>query len=91
MLEAMASSCFILSHDNVFNHTVLGENAVYYNNQEDVKNILNNLDALVAHHKQQYTERNLEVIRNDYSWEKLIDEHEKYFEWMLEDANMKRR
>jgi glycosyltransferase involved in cell wall biosynthesis len=91
LLEAMASSCFILSHDNVFNHTVLGENAVYYNNQEDVKNILNNLDALVAHHKQQYTERNLEVIRNDYSWEKLIDEHEKYFEWMLEDASMKRR
>ena len=40
----------------------------------------------MAEYKIQYTEHNLEVIRNNYSWEKLIDEHEKYFLWMKEDA-----
>lgn len=83
LLEAMASDCFILSHDNIFNRSVLGENAVYYCNKEQVMGILNNLDATVTQYKTQYTEHNLEVIRNEYSWEKLVDEHEKYFLWMI--------
>lgn len=86
LLEAMASDCFILSHDNIFNRSVLGENAVYYSNTEQVTEILNNLDATVAQYKKQYTERNLEVIRNEYSWEKLVDEHEKYFLWMINNS-----
>lgn len=86
LLEAMASDCFILSHDNIFNRSVLGENAVYYCNTEQVTEILNNLDSTVAQYKKQYTERNLEVIRNEYSWEKLVDEHEKYFLWMINNS-----
>ena len=86
LLEAMASDCFILSHDNIFNRSVLGENAVYYCNTEQVMGILNNLDATVAQYKKQYTERNLEVIRNEYSWGKLVDEHEKYFLWMINNS-----
>lgn len=87
LLEAMASDCFILSHDNIFNRAVLGENAVYYKCTDDVMNILNNLDSTVAQHKQAYTVANVEVIRSQYSWEKLVDEHERYFQWMLEDAS----
>lgn len=34
--------------------------------------------------KIQYTANNIEVIRNEYSWEHLVDEHEKYFQWLLE-------
>ena len=86
LLEAMASDCFILSHDNIFNRSVLGENAVYYCNTEQVMEILNNLDATVAQYKKQYTERNLEIIRKEYSWEKLVYEHEKYFLWMLDNS-----
>ena len=86
LLEAMASDCFILSHDNIFNRSVLGDNAVYYSNTEQVVEILNNLDATVAQYKKLYTERNLEVIRNEYSWEKLVDEHEKYFMWMMNNS-----
>ena len=86
LLEAMASDCFILSHDNIFNRSVLGDNAVYYSNTEQVVEILNNLDATVAQYKKLYTERNLEVIRKEYSWEKLVDEHEKYFMWMMNNS-----
>jgi glycosyltransferase involved in cell wall biosynthesis len=89
LLEAMASDCFILSHDNIFNHSVLGNNAIYYQSTEDVTKLLNDIDNIVYKYKSDYTLNNLAVIRDDYSWEKLIDEHEKYFKWILEDAKKK--
>ena len=83
LLEAMASGCFILAHDNIFNRAVLGENALYYGSTDAATEMLDGIDQAVSIHKKEYTERNLEVIRRDYSWEKLVDEHEEYFKWML--------
>ena len=83
LLEAMASGCFILAHDNIFNRAVLGENALYYGSTDAVTEMLDGINQMVSAHKKEYTERNLEVIRRDYSWEKLVDEHEEYFKWML--------
>ena len=83
LLEAMASGCFILAHDNIFNRAVLGENALYYESTDAATEMLDGIDQAVSAHKKEYTERNLEVIRRDYSWEKLVDEHEEYFKWML--------
>ena len=83
LLEAMASGCFILAHDNIFNRAVLGENALYYGSTDAATEMFDGIDQAVAAHKKEYTERNLEVIRRDYSWEKLVDEHEEYFKWML--------
>lgn len=79
LLEAMASECFILSHDNIFNKTVLGDNAIYYSDKDEVTNLLNKLEILIRERKQLYTTNNLEVIRTQYSWEKLVEEHEEYF------------
>ena len=86
LLEAMASECFILSHNNVFNHSVLRDNAIYYQSTEDVTKLLNDIDNIVYKYKSDFISGNLDVIRNEYSWEKLVDEHEKYFKWILEDA-----
>ena len=83
LLEAMASGCFILAHDIIFNRAVLGENALYYGSTDAATEMLDGIDQAVSAHKKEYTERNLEVIRRDYSWEKLVDEHEEYFKWML--------
>ena len=82
----MAAECFILSHDNIFNKAVLGENAIYYNDEKEIAGLLNNLDDCVVKYKKEYIENNLELIRSQYSWEKLVDEHEKYFLWILEDS-----
>lgn len=86
LLEAMASDCFIFSHDNVFNRSVLRENAIYYQSKEDVTRLLNEVDDIVMKNKVNFISKNLDAIRNEYSWEKLVDEHEQYFKWMLEDA-----
>lgn len=84
LLEAMASNCYILAHDNIFNKAVLKENAHYYGSAEEVSALLNDIHHLADSHKDMFIANNLEEIRNEYSWEKLVDEHEKYFKWLLE-------
>ena len=83
LLEAMAAGCFIFAHDNIFNRAVLKENAFYYPSADKVTEYLNRIDTIAEGSKIQYTARNIEVIRNEYSWEGLIDKHEKYFYWLL--------
>ena len=90
LLEAMASDCFILAHNNVFNKAVLGKNANYYCSVEEVTALLNDIDAIAARNKDVITKNNLEVIRTEYSWEHLVDQHEEYFKWMMQDAKKKR-
>lgn len=84
LLEAMASNCFILANNNIFNKAVLNDSAIYYSNVTEVSNILNSIENLAEKYKETFITQNLEVIRQEYSWEKLIDEHEKYFYWLLE-------
>lgn len=84
LLEAMASDCFILANDNIFNKAVLGNNAIYYQSSSNVTDLLNQIDKLVEKYKDEFIKNNLDVIRNEYSWERLVDEHEKYFQSLLE-------
>lgn len=79
LLEAMAAGCFIFAHDNIFNRAVLKENAFYYLSADKVTEYLNRIDTIAEGSKIQYTARNIEVIRNEYSWESLIDKHENIF------------
>jgi len=83
LLEAMASSCFILAHDNVFNKTVLKENAVYYKSVEQVTGLMNDLDKMIDKYKETYLLANLKEIKETYSWAHLVDQHEEYFKWLL--------
>lgn len=89
LLEAMASNCFILANDNIFNKAVLDKNAFYYKKALDITNLLNNIDNLALKFKDLFINNNLNIIRNEYSWEKLIDDHEKYFYSLLEHNKKK--
>ena len=84
LLEAMASECFIIANDNVFNKAVLKENAFYFKDSTDVQNLLNNIYYFIGENRLKFLRNNLQEIKNEYSWEHLIDEHEKYFYWLLE-------
>lgn len=90
LLEAMASGVFMLAHDNVFNRTVLHNNAFYYNDKTSVAYILDKIDTIVAENKQRIVDANLNEINTNYSWENLINEHEKYFYWLMEDKGKNR-
>ena len=88
LLEAMAAGCFVLAHDNMFNRAVLKGNALYYGSAEDVAEFLDNMEHIAGKYKTEYTSANIEVIRREYSWEHLIDEHERYFRQLLRQSGM---
>ena len=89
LLEAMASGCFVLAHDNIFNRAVLKGNSLYYGSAEQVTEMLNDIDNICENYKQGYTDANIEEIKNEYSWEHLVDQHEQYFKELLERAKNK--
>ncbi|KAA6342044.1 hypothetical protein EZS27_010180 [termite gut metagenome] len=91
LLEAMASKCFIIAHDNIFNKSILKENALYFRNTNDISEMLNNINNYGWNYKEKFVANNLECIKKEYSWEKLINEYEKYFNWLLEQNKEKER
>ena len=81
LLEAMACGCNISAHDNIFNQSVLGNNASYFSNSQDVTSIINQpFDQAVI---EQRRKGNIEKIDRDYNWQTIIDAYEKMFEESL--------
>jgi glycosyltransferase involved in cell wall biosynthesis len=76
LLEAMAAGALICAHDNLFNKAVLGEDAFYFQSAMDIETIIRQLDFTVT---DLMKENNLEKIRNNHSWKKIIAEYGNYF------------
>lgn len=90
LLEAMASCCFIMAHGNQFNRAVLKENALYYMSAKDITDLINNIEQLQEDHREKFLEGELKDIRENYSWEHLVDQHEEYFKWLIDDRGRHR-
>jgi glycosyltransferase involved in cell wall biosynthesis len=75
LLEAMACSCSIVAHDNIFNQAVLSDNAMYFSTAEEVKNIINHYTQPDKGKR----EKNIEKIRTEYNWNKIIEKYEILF------------
>nr|WP_294945200.1 DUF1972 domain-containing protein [uncultured Mucilaginibacter sp.] len=76
LLEAMASEALIAAHDNPFNKSVLSSDAFYFNNAEEVRCLVEN----VQRHDTEKTmvKNNLHKIQYQFNWEKIIDEYEEF-------------
>ena len=77
LLEAMASRAFIIAHDNDFNKAILKENAHYFSNPMEVKNIL---DTIKKSDNLQLVQNNFDAIVNEYNWDKINGEYLQLFE-----------
>lgn len=76
LLEAMACSCPIAAHENIFNKNILSNDAYYFQSALDISNILK------THNRESMSiriENNLEKITEKYSWNKIIDDYENVF------------
>ena len=77
LLEAMASYACVIAHDNVFNRTVLNDDALYFQSAEDIAHLLNvPMDDQIC---RTIKSNNADKIRNQYSWQHIIDSLEKMF------------
>jgi glycosyltransferase involved in cell wall biosynthesis len=77
LLEAMACNCLIAAHDNVFNRSVLGDDAFYFATPSHVAAHINRIAD-----RQEYrmlSNNNLRKIKDIYSWQRIIDAYDAVF------------
>lgn len=77
LLEAMASSALIVAHNNVFNQSILGEDAYYFNTDREISQLL--LTNIDKSENEEKLNNNLQKIDTRYSWNKIVDEYEAVF------------
>ncbi len=81
LLEAMASQALIAAHNNDFNKGVLKENAFYFSNPTEVKNLLNNTKKS---NNLPFIRNNYEAIVNQFNWTKINGDYLQLFEQCME-------
>lgn len=74
LLEAMASHCLVVANDNIFNKSILGNSALYFNNAAEVAKHIN----LRKTDHQQFIQDNLIKIDDEYNWKKINYKYEQF-------------
>lgn len=67
LLEAMASKSLIAAHQNIFNKSILENNAIYFKTDEGVESMLKGFDYDNTNHDQ-FKINNLRKIQQIYNW-----------------------
>lgn len=80
LLEAMGCGALIAAHDNIFNRSVLGEDAFYFKDADGVSALLR--EPVFPEKRAQMTAANLQKIERFYNWPVITDAYEK----ALQDA-----
>jgi len=74
LLEAMASNSLIIANDNIFNKSILGNEAFYFSSSNDISEFLN--EDLLFGKKKEYTILNREKINHQYNWNIICKKYE---------------
>jgi len=74
LLEAMGCKSLIVAHNNAFNKSVLGENSLYFQDAQEVANLLDNCKR---NDFEVFLDNNYNKIKTEYTWEKIISQYEK--------------
>jgi len=85
LLEAMAASAQIAAHQNLFNASILEEDAHYFANSEDVSQLLSSEKA--KDRRDEMISNNLGKIREQFSWKKIINSYEDLFLKLAQNKN----
>jgi len=72
LLEAMASNTFIVAHYNDFNKSILGEDAYYFRNSQDVAKLIKDYKNIVT---DDFLQRNRRKIEKYYSWKGISEKY----------------
>lgn len=75
LLEAMASNSLIAAHNNDFNRGVLGDDALYFSDVQQLTDIIRNTHSKKEHSN--FIDNNHKKIRDQYNWPRIVDEYEK--------------
>ncbi|MXV38583.1 DUF1972 domain-containing protein [Flavobacteriaceae bacterium Ap0902] len=76
LLEAMATKACIVANDNLFNQSILKENAYYFYTSEDIREILNTKDRNID-----FIKANYHNIIHEFKWDRI---NQQYFNFLKE-------
>jgi glycosyltransferase involved in cell wall biosynthesis len=76
LLQAMANGAVIAAHQNPFNKAVLQDNGFYFNNANEVKQLIETVKKDDSTLK--FVTNNYSSIETQYNWEKIINEYERF-------------
>ena len=76
LLEAMASQSLICAHNNIFNKSILGSDAFYFETPAQVTNLLDTLTKSENELQIRNNERKIEEI---YAWPIIVDQYLSHF------------
>jgi len=80
LLEAMGSNALICANDNIFNKSILGDDAYYFNNEKDIASLLKKIKKS---ENLAFLERNVEKIKNIFSWEEITKQYHHHFKTIV--------
>jgi glycosyltransferase involved in cell wall biosynthesis len=84
LLEAMSAGAKICAHDNPFNNSVLGKNALYFKNDQEISAHLDNGESRNSYWKKNI-EKNIERIDNFYNWKLIIENYKLLFQNLIKN------
>lgn len=83
LLEAMGSKAFIIAHNNIFNKSILKDNALYFDSDEDITTLL----SLNKSNFLEKVEMNFSEIKHKFSSDYINSKYLNYLENCLDEAN----
>lgn len=81
LLEAMASKALICANDNIFNRSILDQNALYFKTSKDITKIIENTSQADYGN---YVEANFKKIASDFNWDLIAT---KYYDLILKSLS----
>lgn len=77
LLEAMGSGALVVAHKNLFNRGVLKDNALYFENKNQVTDIVNKTQK---QNYQTFIDNNFQEIEKTYHWDRITKQYLDFFE-----------
>lgn len=75
LLEAMGSNALICANKNEFNSTILGADALYFENNDDITHTIDSTQKTSYEH---IVTNNMDKIRQVYEWSTIIGQYETF-------------
>ena len=78
LLEAMSAGDLIIAHDNVFNKEVCGDSALFFSNEQSLREAIDIIGTDSSQHRAR-RDKALDIVRKKYGWEDITSAYDKLF------------
>lgn len=86
LLEAMASNSLICANDNIFNKSILGEQAFYFTNSSHISEMILSVNKIDHINK---LDLNCQKIANTYSWKVITEQYLNHFNKIYQKRSLR--